>query len=95
MGYLDNRARDYKVQTSELFGNIPVSSKDELHPTIKFKRILFAVIALGIVAGLQYVDQGISKKNAKVVSSVEVEKSDPTYFERMFCRGNRRPKFCS
>ena len=96
MGYLDNRARDFKNQINDAFGEPSgvVISSDDISSKAKFKRILCAVLALGVVAGMQYVDDSFFKRKVIVVSVNEMERVEPTFLENMFCKGNRRPKFC-
>jgi len=95
MGYLDNRARDFKV-----YANSPSSegqslpAPEEISPKAKFKRILFAVLALAVVAGMQYADESFFQKKVRIVNKDEIERVEPTFLENLFCKGNRRPKFC-
>ncbi len=93
MGYLDNRARVFKdnveppsVESSTTGGEI--SSK------AKFKRVLFAVLALGVVAAMQYADESFFQRKVKVVATDDFQRVEPTFFENLFCKGNRVPKFC-
>jgi hypothetical protein len=95
MGYLDNRAREFKVYAGAVEGaNGPIISSDDNVSKAKFKRILFAVTALAIVAGMQYVDESFFQKKVRIVSKDEMERVEPTFLENWFCKGNRRPKFC-
>jgi len=95
MGYLDNRARDFKVYANDSAIDAPASTApEEVNKKAKFKRILLAVIALGIVAGMQYVDESFFQRKVKIVSLNSIERVEPTFFENLFCKGSRVPKFC-
>lgn len=94
MGYLDSRASEIKVcsQSESQSLAVPV----EVTPKAKFNRILFSVIALGIVAGMQYVDENMFKRKVRIVTMTQedTQRVEPTFLENLFCKGNRRPKFC-
>lgn len=94
MGYLDNRARDFKVYANSLSESQSLAVPAEDTSKAKFKRILFAVLALGVVAGMQYVDESFFQRKVRIVAKADIERVEPTFLENLFCKGNRRPKFC-
>ena len=95
MGYLDNRARVFKdnVEPPSVESHSSSATK-EISSKAKFKRILFAVLALGVVAGMQYADESFFQRKVKVVAKDDFQRVEPTFFENLFCKGNRVPKFC-
>jgi len=101
VGHLDNRAANLKdySQPAAVTATYDASTNSITDKSsVKFKRILFSVLALGILAGMHYFDNirpGKKDEHSSSAYADDFERKEPGFLGKTFCRGNRRPKFCS
>jgi hypothetical protein len=102
MSYLDSRARNFKAYSANEpllngdEGSIRGVSKDPERRR-KFYRIVFAVTALAIVAGMHHFDTRQGGRRVKFQSTSDAileTPEEPGFLARIFCRGAQVPKFC-